>query len=232
MTMKNPSPVRASNPMLDVAYIAVFAALIIVLGFVSVPVGVTGVPIVLQNAAIILTGLVLGPYRGFLTAALFLGLGLIGLPVLAGGKSTLAALPGPTIGYLVGYLVSAFIAGLIAYSAPHAKSAAFKFSILAGIAALCSQYLLGSIGLMLRADMAFPPALASNTPFIVFDLIKLAAVVAIAGTVHTAFPDIRRKKLAASAPPVVPSDKPVAPSDKSVRLKGMYGSFRPTNGKR
>ena len=209
--MKNPSPVRASNPMLDVAYIAVFAALIIVLGFVSVPVGATGVPIVLQNAAIILTGLVLGPYRGFLTAALFLGLGLIGLPVLAGGKSTLAALPGPTIGYLVGYLVSAFIAGLIAYSAPRAKSSiVFGFLILGGIAALCSQYLLGSIGLVFRADMAFLPALASNTPFVVFDLIKLAAVVTIAGAIHAAFPDLRRKKLTASALPMASANLPEA----------------------
>lgn len=39
---------------MDLAYIAVFAALIIVLGFLSIPVGGAGVPIVLQNAAIIL----------------------------------------------------------------------------------------------------------------------------------------------------------------------------------
>ena len=36
----------------DIAYIAVFAAIIMVLGFVAIPAGVFGVPIVLQNAAI------------------------------------------------------------------------------------------------------------------------------------------------------------------------------------
>lgn len=82
----------------DLAYIAVFAALIIVLAFVSIPVGAAGVPVVLQNAAIVLAGLVLGGRRGFLAAALFLFLGLIGLPVLAGGRTTLAALAGPTVG--------------------------------------------------------------------------------------------------------------------------------------
>ena len=86
------APTPAGNPLLDVAYIAVFAALIIALAFVAIPVGAAGVPIVLQNAAVILAGLILGRTRGFLTALLFLGLGLIGLPVLAGGKTTLAAL--------------------------------------------------------------------------------------------------------------------------------------------
>ena len=44
------APTPAGNPLLDVAYIAVFAALIIALAFVAIPVGAAGVPIVLQNA--------------------------------------------------------------------------------------------------------------------------------------------------------------------------------------
>ena len=67
------APTPAGNPLLDVAYIAVFAALIIALAFVAIPVGAAGVPIVLQNAAVILAGLILGRTRGFLTALLFLG---------------------------------------------------------------------------------------------------------------------------------------------------------------
>ena len=94
------APTPAGNPLLDVAYIAVFAALIIALAFVAIPVGAAGVPIVLQNAAVILAGLILGRTRGFLTALLVLGLGLIGLPVLAGGKTTLAALGGPPLAIL------------------------------------------------------------------------------------------------------------------------------------
>ena len=105
---------RGNATAQDIALIAVFAAIIIVLGFVSIPVGAAGVPIVLQNAAVILAGLVLGRRRGFLTAAVFLLVGLA-LPVLAGGRTVIAALGGPTVGYLVGYLVSAYVAGALAY---------------------------------------------------------------------------------------------------------------------
>ena len=42
----------------DIAYVAVFTALIIVFAFVSIPSPVSGVPIVLQNAVITLAGLI------------------------------------------------------------------------------------------------------------------------------------------------------------------------------
>ncbi len=195
MTVKSSPSTHVSNPVLNVAYIAVFAALIISLGFVSIPVGIAGVPIVLQNTAVILAGLVLGPRRGFLAVALFLGLGLLGLSVLAGGRSTLSALSGTTVGYLVGYLVAAFVAGLIAYLAPRGdKTKTITFLIIGSIVALCLQYLFGSIGLMIRSDMAFPAALAANIPYIIPDLVELIAVISIAFGVHQAFPDLRAKK--------------------------------------
>lgn len=188
--MTSPSSPR-KNPMLDLAYIAVFAALIIVFAFVSIPVGAAGVPIVLQNAVVILAAMILGPRRGFLATALFLAIGLLGIPVLAGGRSTLAALAGPTVGYIVGYLLAAFVAGTIAYKATRGGSAIVTLTI-AGLAGLAAQYLCGIVGLMLRADMAFMPALIANGPFIIPDLIKIAAAVGIASGVHAAFPDLRK----------------------------------------
>ena len=59
-----------------IAYVAVFTALVIVLAFVSIPVGTAGVPIVLQNAALILSGLILGGKRGGYVGLLFLFIGL------------------------------------------------------------------------------------------------------------------------------------------------------------
>lgn len=179
----------------DIAYIAVFAALLIVLAFVSIPVGTAGIPIVLQNAACILVGLILGPRLGALSVSLFLALGLIGIPVLAGGRTTLSALAGPSIGYLVGYILSAIVAGLIAYAFINKKigvrTAGF---ILAGVAALLVQYVCGSIGLVLRADMTVGAAAAAQLAFIIPDAVKVAVMIAIALAVHQAFPDLRRGK--------------------------------------
>lgn len=189
---KKPS---SAKRLQDLALIAVFAALIIVLAFVSIPVGTAGVPIVLQNAAVVLAGLVLGGRRGFLAALLFLTLGLIGLPVLAGGRTTIAALAGPTAGYIIGYLISPLLAGIIAYLAPR-KRGAGMFIVL-GIAALVglfTQYLCGTIGLVLRAGMTFNAAAAAQLPFILPDLGKFALMVIIAAGVHAAFSDLRAKK--------------------------------------
>lgn len=179
----------------DLAYIAVFAALIIVLAFVYIPSGTPGVPIVLQNAAIILAGLILGARRGFLTTALFLFIGLIGLPVLAGGRTTLAALAGPTAGYLVGYLAAAFLAGLIAYRAPRNNRAAMiGIFLIAGLVGLLSMYVFGALGLMLRAGMDLGAAILAQAPFVIPDLIKTVVMVFIAVGVHAAFPQLRGAK--------------------------------------
>ncbi|MGZ7496842.1 biotin transporter BioY [Corynebacterium sp. ZY180755] len=179
---------------LDLAYIAVFAALLIVLAFVSIPVGTAGVPIVLQNAAIILTGLVLGARRGFLATGLFLLLGLFGLPVLAGGRSTLAALAGSTIGYVVGYLISVAVVGTIAYLAPRSSAQRFSAFALAGIAGMAIQYLCGIVGLHLRAQLDWAPAFAAQIPFLLPDMVKTGVAVVIAHGVHSAFPHLIGKK--------------------------------------
>lgn len=177
----------------DLAYIAVFAACIIVLAFVAIPVGAAGVPIVLQNAAIILAGLVLGGKRGLLVSILFLGIGMLGLPVLAGGRSTLAAIAGPTVGYLVGYIFAPLLAGTVAYFAPIGASKAklVAFLSLGGVLGLLAQYGFGIIGLIIRAGMDLQSALIAQTPFIPVDIIKLVGVVMIAAAVHSAFPDLR-----------------------------------------
>lgn len=178
----------------DIALIAVFAALIIVLAFVQIPVGTVGVPIVFQNAAVVLAGLVLGGRRGSLAVLLFLALGMIGLPVLAGGRSTIAALAGVTVGYILGYLISAFVVGIIAYQAPKKRGTGmFAVFGLAALAGLLVQYLSGIIGLTLRAGLSFMEATISQVPFLLPDLGKFAIMVVIAAGVHAAFPDLRHK---------------------------------------
>ncbi|WP_291313768.1 biotin transporter BioY [Corynebacterium sp. UBA2622] len=182
----------ASTRTADLAYIAVFAALIIVLGFVAVPVGVAGVPILLQNTAVILAALVLGPRRGFYATALFLIIGLF-LPVLAGGRTTIFALGSPTVGYLLSYLVAAPVAGLVATRAvgkPRGGKAAVF--LLAGYLGLAIQYLGGTIGMMVRTQLDTAGALKAQLPFIPTDAIEMAVMVAIAVGVHSAFPQLLR----------------------------------------
>ena len=108
------SKTSQSSSAKDLAYIAVFTALTIVLGFIPpIPAGPLGVPILVQNLGIILMGMVLGARRGTLSALLFIALACTGLPILAGGRSGLVAITSPTAGFFLGYLPAAAVIGLI-----------------------------------------------------------------------------------------------------------------------
>lgn len=178
----------------DLTLIAAFAALIIVLGGVAVPIGGLGVPIVLQNMGIALASMLLGWKRGGLTTLLFLAVGLLGIPNMAGWKPLLAALPGPTIGYIVGYIVAAFVIGFIAERAPRARGARLGVFIGAGLVGVAIQYLLGSIGLVARLGLDFQAALVSNGAFILGDVLKVVIAALIAVAVHRAIPDLMPAK--------------------------------------
>ena len=94
----------------QMAVTALMAAVMCVLGPLTVPIG--AVPISLANFVICLTAWLLGPKFGTLSVAVYLCIGLIGVPVFSGYGAGLAKLAGPTGGYLVGYLLLAFIGGL------------------------------------------------------------------------------------------------------------------------
>ncbi|MCL6589281.1 MAG: biotin transporter BioY [Firmicutes bacterium] len=94
-------------------FAALFTALIIVGGYLSFPIPLSPVPIVLSDFFSMLAGLFLGASWSVASVGLFLFLGALGLPVFAGGKAGLAVLFGPTGGFLFGFLVGAFAIGLI-----------------------------------------------------------------------------------------------------------------------
>ncbi len=154
----------------------------------------------LQNIACILAGLILGPRRGALAVALFLLLGLVGLPVLPGGRTVLSALSGPTVGYFVGYLLSAFVAGLITWSSPR-KQPGFLIGLsIAVVVGVLIQYTCGTIGLVLRGT-DLTAALKIQVPFLIPDAIKAVVAVSIAAAVHLALPDLRPQRTAPNITP-------------------------------
>ena len=93
---------------------AMMAAVLCVLGPLSVPVG--PVPIAMGNFAVSLAAWLLGPRYGALSVAAYLLLGGVGVPVFAGYAAGAAVLLGPTGGYLIGYLAQAMIGGCIGTS--------------------------------------------------------------------------------------------------------------------
>ncbi|GAB4485515.1 MAG: biotin transporter BioY [Anaerolineales bacterium] len=98
----------------DLLLVAVGALLVALFAQIRIPLPFTPVPLTGQTFAVLLVGAALGSKRGFASLGLYTGLGLVGLPVFAGGAAGLGYALGPTGGYLLGFILSAYIIGRLA----------------------------------------------------------------------------------------------------------------------
>lgn len=155
----------------EIAYSALFAALIAVGAYVAIPVG--AVPLTLQVLVVLLAGLALGPRLGALSALTYLGLGLIA-PVYAGGASGLGVLLGPTGGFLWGFVVAAALTGWVAGNGRGRDGqASLPHLVAAGLTGLLPIYVLGALWLAAQTGMGLRAALVTGVaPFVWADLLK------------------------------------------------------------
>ena len=91
---------------LDLTYIAIFAVIIAVCSWISIP---TFVPFTLQTFGVFLAVAVLGGKRGTLSVLIYLLLGIVGVPVFAEFTSGMGIILGSTGGYIVGFVFSALV---------------------------------------------------------------------------------------------------------------------------
>lgn len=156
----------------DVVLIALFAALIAILGLVPQFTLISGVPISAQSLGIMLCGTVLGARRGALAVVLFLGLVAVGLPLLAGGRGGFGVFFGPTAGFLVGFPIAAFVTGFIVerLGDMDLKWSAMLGAFAGGVIAL---YIPGIIGMAIVLDKSLIVASGFALPFIPGDILKV-----------------------------------------------------------
>ncbi|TCL88432.1 biotin transport system substrate-specific component [Curtobacterium sp. PhB142] len=83
-------------------------------GAAQVSVPLWPVPITGQTLAVLLVGSALGARRGALSMLVYALLGVIGLPVFAGGSAGVGVLVSPSGGYIVGFVAAAALVGWIA----------------------------------------------------------------------------------------------------------------------
>ena len=154
----------------NLTHIALFAALVAVLGLVPAITLPVGVPITAQSLGIMLCGTVLGAKRGALAVLLFLALVAIGLPLLAGGRGGLGVFAGPSVGYLIGFPIAAFVAGLIVERwRTRVGIAAFAGAVIGGIVVM---YAFGIPGMAIMLGKSLPEAAGMAALYLPGDLIK------------------------------------------------------------
>ncbi len=156
---------------------ALLAALVAIGAYLHLPLG--PVPFSLQPFFVLMAGFILGPGGGALALALYLGAGILGLPVFTGGGAGLAHLLGPSGGFLLGFLPMAWLAGL-ANRPGGAASLSWPRGLAWGLAGILVMYLLGVVRLQMVLGLPWGKAWAVGfLPFIPGDLVKLALAVAV-----------------------------------------------------
>ncbi len=151
-------------------------AAMVAAAWVRIPIPGSPVPITLQTMIVLLAGAMLGRTKGALALAIYALLGEAGLPVFTGGKAGFALFLS-TGGYLLGFIFAAWLIGhvLASMERPHVLDV-----VLAMLAGTLIIYILGALQLaqVWRLD-AITAIQWGVLPFIVGDLLKLAAAVAI-----------------------------------------------------
>ncbi len=154
----------------DMVLIALFVALITVCSWITIPLVV---PITLQTLAIFIAVGFLGPIKGLITIALYLALGMIGVPVFSSFNAGLAAIMGPTGGFLIGFIIVPFV--FMLFNLTHLPRN--LINILSMLVALILIYLFGSIWFYFvysARNITFTYVLSiCVVPFIAPDILKI-----------------------------------------------------------
>jgi biotin transport system substrate-specific component len=155
------------------------SAFIAACAHISLPLPFTPVPLTLQNFAVILVGILLGPVAGFSAVILYLAEGATGLPVFTphsvGG---IAHLLGPNGGYLFSYPLAAAIAGWVV-RALQPITTRFRSALIAAAVASLPIFIMGASWLShllhLSASATWVLAVA---PFLPGEAIKITVIAA------------------------------------------------------
>jgi biotin transport system substrate-specific component len=156
-------------------------AFVAICAHISFPLPFTPVPLTLQNFAVILVGMALGPVAGFSAMVLYLAEGALGLPVFtpSGGPTGLAHLLGPNGGFLFSYPLAAATAGWVVRALKPLTSR-FRSALAASAVATLPIFGVGACWLahLLHLGAAAMWSLAI-APFIPGEIVKITAAAGI-----------------------------------------------------
>lgn len=153
-----------------ITFSALMAAVICVLGPISLPIPISPVPISLGILAVYAAVYALGMKYGLISTLLYILLGFVGLPVFSSFSGGAAKLLGPTGGYIIGYIFTVLIAGFFIDRFENRRVLHIVGMALG--TAVC--YAFGTAWLAYQGGMSFKAALVAGViPFIPVDCVKI-----------------------------------------------------------
>jgi biotin transport system substrate-specific component len=164
---------RVSPRLRNVVLVVTGAFLIFLTARISLPIPGNPVPFTLQTFGILVVGGALGLRRGGLAAALYVALGIVGLPFFAEGQGGLHVILGATGGYLIGFVLAAALVGRLAELGWDRRIGGALGATALGTAVI---YLVGVPWLAVTTGLSLGDAIATGlVPFVVADTVKLVA---------------------------------------------------------
>ncbi len=169
----------------ELILVSLFAAITCILSIFLIPLPFTPVPITLQILGVTLSGAILGARLGFYSLGLYTLLGVVGLPVFAGGGSGFGALLGPTGGYIFGFMAGAYVIGYLTQVGyekfSNGKISKYFVQLAAMAVGIVVIYTFGTLQLMVITGMDLPQSMAIGAlPFLIPDLLKISAAAFVA----------------------------------------------------
>ncbi len=160
---------------------ALFSALMCICAWLSIPVG--NFTFTMQSFAFVLALFVLGGKGTAVSAAVYLLLGVAGLPVFSGFRGGLGILLGVNGGYLWGFLIASLVFwGITAIFGE-------KSNIYAAIAATVTVYICGTVWFMMYAPGGLLLILAQSVlPYLLPDGIKFLLAFSLSGRLKKLLP--------------------------------------------
>lgn len=160
----------------DLSYISLFATLIAVSGYITIPLPFSAVPVTAQTLAVILAGDLLPAGQATAGILVFLLMGAVGLPVFSGGTAGLGIIVGKTGGYLIG-----FIAGAALISILKGKKPGFmRLLTVNAIGGILVVYTFGVLWLNYVTGIGISKAVIFGAlPFIPGDIVKITVAALI-----------------------------------------------------
>lgn len=163
----------------DMAFTGMFAAVIAVLAQVAIPLP-SGVPITLQTFAVALAGYTLGMKLGTISAAVYVLIGAVGVPVFANFKGGLGSITGPAGGFIWGFIFMAFFCGLGMDKTKKIPA------ILLGVAGLLICHLCGAVQFTLIKQGGFwQSVLLVCVPYLIKDVISVVLAFGLAAVIRS-----------------------------------------------
>ena len=162
----------------DMCFIAMFAVIIAVCSWISVPLTV---PITLQTFGVFAALGVLGGKKGTIAVIVYVLLGAVGLPVFAGFKLGIGTLLGTTGGYIIGFVLS----GIVYWAITDKFGTKLAVTVIAMALGLLVCYAFGTAWFMLvytrsKGAVTLWSALGWCVfPFIIPDAIKIALAILV-----------------------------------------------------